>query len=723
MNSIKFSRLLSLLIALCIAVSAVAAPALAATIDEATIDTTKKASLTLYKYDFTNAAKDGVWSTQSYVSTGQYDSNVNDALGAASREGDSDIESVLGNQEKSNGYAIKGVEYTYLKVAEPYQFHESAKNDTDYSYIEVLYKFDKPASADLLSAIGLAGGLNSYDKANALDSTAWFYRSDVISKALADSLVINATTVKNALESYVKNNGGSAMPLTNQDGRSYVGELSLGLYLLVETKVPEMVTDTTNPFFVALPMTNINGGGQGTAVTDGGHKWLYDVTIYPKNETGIVTLEKTSREAKTDSGVHGGSLTDISDGYAHNTTASAGDTVEFQIISTLPTITSASTYLAEYSFQDVLSKGMSYTNDASNPVKIEWFTDKACTDKVTEWVAGGGKFTVSKTKNDSDGSHTMDIVMTDAGLQEINTANTSANNINGSLYAGYSNYTMRITYTVKLNSDASMVYGDDGNDNTVVLTWKRTSSAYKDTLIDDCHVYTYGIVVDKDFSDGKDGQDLYDHVLFKVQNKTDGYYVVAELNEAEGIWYVTGHTDTEATGTAMHPVTWSNEKGQLVIKGLENDEYILTEIETADSYILLTEAINITISSAADAGRACGIYSEDSLGVVQNDSRFSFTGGMDLHLANIAQKALAHNMWSASAKESENNIVMLNDEVDTSSANALAKIRVVNNHGFNLPQTGETTARMLPIVGGVILAVGCLGLFLVLIPARKKKAE
>lgn len=718
MNKSKAYRLLSLLFALCIAVSAVAAPALAATVDEATIDTSKKGSLTLYKYDFTNAAKDGVWSSQSYVSTGQYDSNVNNALGAVNREGDDDSESVLGNQDKSNGYAIKGVEYSYLKVAEPYQFHESANNETEYSYIEVLYKFDKTLSADLLAAIGLADGLNSYDKANALDSTAWFYRSDVISKALSEALFANATTVKNALESYVKNNGGIAMPLTNQDGRSYVGDLPLGLYLLVETKVPEMVTDTTSPFFVALPMTNIDGGGLGTAVTDGGHKWLYDVTLYPKNESGIVTLEKTSREAKADTGVHGGSLTDITDGFSHNTTASTGDKVDFQIISTLPTITSAATYLTEYSFQDVLSKGMSYTND---PVKIEWFTDKACTNKVTEWAAGT-KFTATETKN-SDGSHTMDFVITDAGLNEINTTNTAANNANGSLYAGYSNYTMRITYTVKLNADASMVYGDDGNDNTVVLTWKRTSSEYKDTLIDDCHVYTYGIVVDKDFSDGKDSQDLYDHVLFKVQNKTDGYYVVAELNEDEGIWYVTGHTDKEATGTPMHPVTWNNEKGQLVIKGLENDEYVLTEIETADSYIPLTEDINVTINAAANTDRSCDIYGDDVLGVVQNDSRYSFDGSMDLHLANIAQKALAHDLWSASAMEDDNSIEMLNDEVNTSSENALAKIRVVNNHGFNLPQTGETTASIMPIVGGIILAIACLGLFFVLIPARKKKAE
>ena len=85
----------------------------------------------------------------------------------------------------------------------------------------------------------------------------------------------------------------------------------------------------------------------------------------------------------------------------------------------------------------------------------------------------------------------MTISMTDDGLAEINTANTAYDNDNGKLYAGYSNYTLRIRYDAKLNSDESLVYGDNGNKNEVVLTWKRTNDTYYDTLIDDAHIYTY----------------------------------------------------------------------------------------------------------------------------------------------------------------------------------------------------------------------------------------
>lgn len=54
----------------------------------------------------------------------------------------------------------------------------------------------------------------------------------------------------------------------------------------------------------------------------------------------------------------------------------------------------------------------------------------------------------------------------------------------------YSNYTARVTYSAVINSDKSFAFGEKGNENTVILTWKRTSGDYYDTLIDDCHVFS-----------------------------------------------------------------------------------------------------------------------------------------------------------------------------------------------------------------------------------------
>lgn len=74
----------------------------AASVTDATIDMDAKASLTVFKYDITNSEKDGVWDS-SYVSTGVYDQNVNDTLGGAVRDGDSDNQSDLGNGQTSYG--------------------------------------------------------------------------------------------------------------------------------------------------------------------------------------------------------------------------------------------------------------------------------------------------------------------------------------------------------------------------------------------------------------------------------------------------------------------------------------------------------------------------------------------------------------------------------------------------------------------------------------------
>ncbi|WP_316519285.1 SpaH/EbpB family LPXTG-anchored major pilin [Neglectibacter sp. CSJ-5] len=693
----------------------------AASIADATIDTSRTANLTLYKYDFTNAAKDGVWNEGSYVSTGQYDQRVNDTLGGATRKGDTDTTSDLGNGQTSNGYAIKGVEYTYLKVADITQFTESANDGQTSEHVEVLYAIDKTKGADMLAALGLENGKDSYANANKLDDANWYYQSDVLIKALSDSLTANATTTKNALEAYVAANGGTKMLETDEDGKTEANDLPLGLYLLVETKVPEMVTGTTDPCFISLPMTSVDGGmtngDTNGNITTGGHDWLYDVTIYPKNTTGIVTLEKTVREAKNDTGKNNASDV-ITDGFAHNATASAGDTVEYQIISTLPTITSAATNISDYTFKDVLARGLSYNGE----VTLEFFKDAACTQSAAKWTEADNKFTVAKAEN-SDKSHTMTIAMTPAGLKEINTANTAANNANGALYAGYSNYTLRIRYNAKLNSDESLVYGDAGNENNVVLTWKRSNDKYFDTLIDDCHIYTYAINVAKTFSDGKAEQTMFDHVLFKAQNKTDSYYVIATLNADEGIWYVTGHTDKEAEATALYPVTWNSKPGQIILKGVEDDQYIWTELETANGYTLLKNNIDVTIKSVDDVNRPCDIYSKDTLGVIQNDPRYNFPNNEDYKLANIPQTQLAHNYQTASATVDGNDVTMLDDEMDTGSTNAIAPLQVVNTKGFETPMTGENGTWALAIGGVLVFCLGTSAFIFFLVFKKRKEQE
>ena len=695
----NFTKILSLLLALTLCLSfpvSAAARDVEDPRDGVLIDEDALGSLTLYKYDLTNAEKDGVWDS-SYVSTGVYDeTGVNNVLGGATQ-------SDLGNGEVSYGYAIKGVEFSYLKVADIVQFTESEADSRTDNHVEVLYGIDKVKGADFLKALGLENGAKRYTNADHLNANQYFYQSDVLIDALAAGLEANSTVVKNALEKYMAANGGVAMPLTDSYGKTSASDLELGLYLLVETKVPEMVTSTTDPFLVSVPMTTVNG----TNAENGGTTWIYDITLYPKNLTGIPALEKTLRENKNDTGKNGGSASDIKDGFAHTGTASSGDVLDYQIISTLPSITSESTYLSCYTFVDTLSKGLSYTK---GDVVLEFFTDAACTDLITTWKEADGFFSVAYNTA-ATGEGVMTIEMTERGLAEINTSKAvyaDATMVN----SGFSDCTVRITYTAKMDSDNSVIFGDNGNDNKVVLTWKRTSENYFDTLVDDCHVFTYGIDLTKMFSDGKGN---FQNVQFMVKNDTDNYFVRAELNEEEGIYYVVDHTNMADEATLFTPVESGGKPGKIIIKGLEDDTYTITEIRTDNGYVLLKDDIEIVISQV-ETTDLCDIYESDVLGLIQNDPRYAEIIKDTGDLKNMPQKHLEHHLLTASATVDGNKVTML---VDNGSENAEAPLTVVNTRGFDLPETGDNGTLMFTVFGILIMA-GAAGILY--IATRKKNA-
>ena len=668
-------------IALCLALvlcfgSAIAVSA--AEVADAPIDESQKGSLTIFKYDLTGSENAGIWDS-SYVSTGVADES--------------------GVNETMKNYALEGVEFSFVKVADIVQFTESTADNRTDNHVEVLYAIDKVQGADFLKALGLENGANCYQNADQMDSSKYFYQSDVLIHALSAALTANSTVVKNAMEQYIAAIGGTAMPLTDSFGKTKAENLTLGLYLIVETKVPENVVSTTDPFLISLPMTSVNG----TNATDGGTRWIYDVTVYPKNQTGDPTLEKTLRESKSNTGKNNGT-TGITDGFAHTSTASGGDTVEYQIISTLPAITSESTYLTTYTFVDTLSKGVTY---AKADVVLEFFTDSTCTDSVAKWTEADGKFTASY--NTVDAGETMTISMTQTGLAEINTSKT-VYSAAGMVNSGYSDCTVRITYTAKMDSSNDLVIGDSGNDNKVVLTWKRSSQNYYDTLVDDCHVFSYGIDLTKLFSDGKGD---FSKVEFLIQNKTDNYFVKAELNKDEGVYYVVDHVADKADATHFVPVKTADARGRIIVKGLEDDNYTMTEVRTDSGYVMLKQGIDVVISQK-NTDASCDIYGADVLGLIQNDPRYAsiIKDNGDLH--NMPQKHLEHKLLTASATVDGKKVNMVEDN---GSSNAEAPLTVVNTSGFDLPQTGDHGTWMFT-VGGIVLMASAM--VMIFIACRKK---
>ena len=612
----KIHRVVALLLS-ALMVIGLMTTAFAATDSAPTIDPSKKASLNIYKYDITMASKDGAWDAESYVSTGLHDDAVIDKL---------------------SKYAIQGVEFTYLRVADITMNNELVDGQRT---VGMLYGFDNSdRSSAVLSAIDLTNA-----DAHKTENGVNYFTSDMLNNKLAAALAANATNVKNALETAMKN-GGVAMPETDATGHTSASDMEQGLYLVVETRVPENVTSTCNPFLVSLPMTTIDGAA-----------WNYDVTVYPKNQTGNPTLDKTVREDKNSTGKNNGNLTDIKDGYEHTATASVGDTVDYQIISTLPTITSKASSLSEYTYVDTMSKGIKYNK---NDVVIEFFKDAGCTDKITTWDETSGKFAVAY----DDAANTMTIRMTDTGLSEIN---ESESVYTDSVKRGYSDCTMRITYAATLTADAQM--GDTDNPNEVVLTWRRTNNTYFDTLEDCCHAYTYGVDVLKQFSDGKGSAQ---NVKFLLHNDTDDCYIIADLKD--GVYYAKGITSKKSDATTFIP----NSSGHIVVKGLEDDAYSLTEIATDKGYVLLKDAVKIVIKTA-ESGQCekCGA-----------------------------------KLLTASATVNGKDVTM-------TDGNAIVPLTVVNNPGFDLPKTGGYGTWMFTIGGVALLGAAAF----IVIRSRKHKNE
>ena len=363
------------------------------------------------------------------------------------------------------------------------------------------------------------------------------------------------------------------------------------------------------------------------------------------------------REAKNSTGKNTGSLTDTTDGYAHTATASVGDTVDYQIISTLPTITSKASTLSEYTYVDTLSKGIRYNK---NDVVIEFFKDAGCTGKIATWAVNSGKFTVGY----DDAANTMTIKMTDTGLSEINEATSVYID---SVKRGYSDCTMRITYAATLTADAKM--GDTDNPNEVVLTWKRTNTTYFDTIKDCCHVYTYGIDILKQFSDN--GGNVR-NVKFRLHNDTDDVFVIADLKD--GVYYAKGFAAKKSDATTFIP----NAQGHIVVKGLEDDAYSLTEIATDKGYVLLKDAVKIVIKTAENSQcEKCGT-----------------------------------KLLTASATVNGKDVTM-------TDGNAIVPLTVVNNPGFDLPKTGGYGTWMFTIGGVALLGAAAF----IVICRRKHKDE
>jgi fimbrial isopeptide formation D2 family protein/LPXTG-motif cell wall-anchored protein len=550
-------------------------PALAA--EEPVIDMNRTGSLTIYKYDMTRAFEDGL-------------------AGGLPGNGSEDA----GIESSYRDYAVAGVEFSYLKIADlETETHADPSSGTIWTGL--LYGLDEKTAEVFQSAGVLQASDNRYVKKGKS-----YAASDALTEGLTEALKEQAITVRDTLESYIVGNVQRQYGVTDTAGRISASGLLPGLYLVVETSVPEDVISTVDPFLVSLPMTDSDGTG-----------WMYDVTVYPKNQTGMPDLKK---EAAQDRGE--------AKEYRETISASSGDKLAYRITSRLPVVTSQATYLTEYTFEDSLSKGISYRK---GELSLSWYGSDQNLKEVWRPGTDSGMFQVSYGKTGN--GETMQISLTQAGLAAVNRV--------------FSEGTVVIEYAAELKTDDSVICGDQGNPNEAELTWRRTNKEYSDTLKAECRVFTYGLEIEKRFQSGNKD---FGAVNFQLKNETEDCYVTAKKAE-DGCYYVTGLSPAAGQGTSLSP----DAEGNLKVLGLEEDAYLLTETATAEGYLLLKDAIRLSIVSEEKGGERIG-------------------------KAAVNGEAVTMKEW----KE---------------SAHALLPLVIVNQKGFPIPLTGDRGIFVLPVIG------------------------
>lgn len=531
---------------------------------------------------------------------------------------------------------------------------------------------------------------------------------------------------------------GNEVP-TNADGVAEFTNLDLGLYLVVETTSPAIVTGPCDPFLISVPMT-----------TDG-DDWLYNVHVYPKNSTAVggVSLVKTGKAGAALKGVtfvlqkkNGDSWTDItkkSTALGDNTgtvlnlvTNEAGKiSVEdlssgtYRFIETSVgadnkgyIMDGAATYEFKVEGNDVTYAGNTGTNitipvtndkpDMTKEVKngSEWKhdADYSVGDKVPYRITVSVPANIKKLKkfaltdtptNLKDDANSVKV--TDkTGSTTIPATATATEDGNGFTIDftladldSYAGQNIIVTYNAELLDTA--VTTTVGNPNTATLEYSNkilpdTDDGYNpnkpgtpttDKITDTAVVYTFQIQIEKK-AEKADGTPLAD-VEFDLYKAVDaGTAGVATADEVKKAGLDSSKAWKKINETSLK----TNTEGKVSQSGLKNGEYYLVETKTKAEYNLLKAPVKVTLNIA-----------------------YTTTTKAEYNIDETGKTTLVkHEVEKTEFK---------NGGVDSDGIQIQT---VINKKGFTLPLTGGMGTVLFSVIGLALVLAG-----VVVITASRKK--
>ena len=279
-------------------------------------------------------------------------------------------------------------------------------------------------------------------------------------------------------------------------------------------------------------------------------------SVYPKVEKGVKPATAAANAPFTD-----------------DTSASVGDYVQFQLVSTVPEMSDYTTYI--FKFKDTLSTGLTLDKTNAHPMTLTIGSETLVENTDYTFTQDGQSFVVAIT----------DL----KGLEADTTKNISVGD------------TITLTYYAELNANA--VIGTAGNANSATVEYSNDPSSATETdesNPDVSKVYTYEIEINKFSRDGADEVAL-SGAKFEIYNTAENTANRAPIQliatAANTYRVATPQEIADTTVTKVTEVTTPSD-GKIKIDGLNLDTtYYLKETEAPTGYNQLTSEVTVVIST------------------------------------------------------------------------------------------------------------------------------
>lgn len=392
----------------------------------------------------------------------------------------------------------------------------------------------------------------------------------------------------------------------------------------------------------------------------------FNANVIDKNQKGPHWDDKGGKVFVDD---EGNMLVDAATQKAlENNSANYGDVVNFQLKMDNATNYDGEEMITHYFIKDTLAKGMTYvtaagSNDADVTVQIQGNGEAPATP-----LTKGTDYTIKMTDN-ADGSHSFEIT--------IKWADINGNTVNFKHLA--SPYKITVGYSATVNENAELA--GTGNSNTAEFGYAKVpvggtpdpdpAPSYE-KVTETTNTYVFALAINK--VDPK-GAGL-EGAEFTVTD--EGGNVISVVGD-DGV-YSYAKSDAQDAKTSVV----SGKDGLIIIKGVKEGKYTITEIKAPAGYNKLdgTKEVEAEIAEASTYVKEITIYKDADGNVVDQQVNEAY-----------------------------------DDTVET-DVNVSA-INVINKAGSLLPSTGGIGTTIFYVVGGLLAA----GAGVLLITKKRMRKE